>query len=613
MTKKRVVAYCRVSTDDESQETSFENQQSYFRNYVSDNKDYEFAELDTNNSGIYADKGISGTKLSRPAFNQMLIDAGLERAVSQKSGKLLDTYEIVGQPKFDIILVKDVSRLARNMAIDSIVKTLAKNNVYVVFTLYKTTTENESGYSTLQIFYSIAEEESRTKSKNVRLAYEQGVKNGTIYVGGKVYGYDYKKKDKKDPDNTNKLIINEKQAQVVRLIFDLYTEEKMGHQQICNELARLGFRNTNGKKFTRSTIRRILTNPRYIGENVPYTYKGKDSLFSRPRDEAKIEELRKQAQAAAKELAQKNVKRIEPIIEREQFDKAQAILEENRKRYNNNCTYHGITPYARKIKCGLCDCYFTAQSSKNINGQRIRYYACTSRIKKDPKNSIYDCGNRSVTDEYLNEHLLSRQFYDSQIANYNEMIEDCKKAKALLKEARKMNYTEKLKELNELVKNQTEEFNRLKNLYRKGDYTEEEYDIESQELKEKLNKNLELQKLLNDPIKRINNYLNDIDGLISRIDEAIRIATEDMNSGRTLNRTIKEALNYVDTIYVYKDRLEIQYKTVSNMSDVNRYLDSITQQFIECLPKKQTKTMKKLVTEWQANGIDIHVGKKDNE
>ena len=616
MEKLRAVAYCRVSTDDEAQETSFENQINFFKDYVKKSTDLEFAVLDTNEEGIYADKGVSGTKLSRPQFDKMLIDAGLRRVISEKTGKKMDVYEVEQPPQFDIILVKDVSRLARNVGVHSIVNTLKENHVYIRFIENCTTTEDSTGDLTIKLFETIAEEESKTKSRSVSFGYRQGAKKGNIYVGGKTYGYDYIKIDKADPFNTNKLVKNEKEAAVVHLIYDLYTEEGLGHQQICNELARRNIRNTAGNKFTRSTIKRILCNKRYIGVNDVYKYKRKSS-FKDKRDEEQEQETRLLAQQATENLVKQGIIRIPQIISDEQFNKAQSIMESNRKKYNCNSTYHGITPYARKIRCSICGNYFTARCSKHVeDGQKkIRYYACTSVTKSDPEKGIYSCGNKSVREDVLTGHLTSDKFYEIQLEHYEEMLEDCKNAIEILREARKANYSEKLKKVTAEIEKLDAIFERQKNLYSMGDYTESEYKKVSTPIKESLAKKRELQELLSNPIKKIDGYISDVKKITDVIKADMEEIKTDRAGGKTRIRDVKKALEFVDTIWIdnYDDKknaiIRIVFKTEFDMYHIYHYLESITDEFIKNLPQqKSDKTMQEIVAEMQAKGINIRKG-----
>ena len=116
--KRRVVAYARVSTNSKDQANSYDNQLSFFQREIPKNPGFEF-------HGIYADKGITGTSLTkRKDFNRMLTDAGLD---------INDSYKIIAKPKFDIIMTKNTSRFARNVSVDAIFKALAQNGVYVYF------------------------------------------------------------------------------------------------------------------------------------------------------------------------------------------------------------------------------------------------------------------------------------------------------------------------------------------------------------------------------------------------------------------------------------------------------------------------------------------------
>ena len=134
--KKRVAAYCRVSTDSEDQVNSFESQQRYFRQYIEQRPDWELYE-------IFADEGISGTNTKkRREFNRMIDCA--------KSGKI------------DLIITKEISRFARN-TLDSIYYTreLKKRGVGVLFMNDNINTLDGDAELRLAIMASIAQEESR--------------------------------------------------------------------------------------------------------------------------------------------------------------------------------------------------------------------------------------------------------------------------------------------------------------------------------------------------------------------------------------------------------------------------------------------------------------------
>ena len=116
--KQAVVAYCRVSTSSKDQENSFENQKNFFEREVGRSETLELV-------GIYADKGITGTSLNRrDDFTRMLLDAGL---IERKVTRTRSIFEIDhSKPKFNLILVKNTSRFARNVMVIDILRELVK-------------------------------------------------------------------------------------------------------------------------------------------------------------------------------------------------------------------------------------------------------------------------------------------------------------------------------------------------------------------------------------------------------------------------------------------------------------------------------------------------------
>ena len=475
--KTRVVAYARVSTSQQVNDgNSLENQRTYFQRELAKNTDFVLVSLPSNDGGIYADAGISGTKLNRPAFNRMLSDAGLGKVIDEETGKETDAYKIVSKPKFDIIFVKDTTRFARNVSVNSILQLLKDNGVLVYFLdLGKTTASNED-MTYIQIFLSFGERESRDRSRKVQFGYAEGARQGNVYMGGKIIGYDYIKKDKKDPYHTNILRAN-KDAELVRLVFDLYTEQELGHQQICNELGKRGYKNAKGNKYTRSTISRMLKNEKYVGVNTAGQYTWGTDLFSKKLTERDYDdELRVQAREATQRLADEGiVTRIEPIISREQFDKAQEITERNRKKFNNDCSYHGITSYARKIKCGRCGAWYTAQSRKYCieAGTMIRYYACSHRFAYDEANGVDKCNNPSIREDKLDELLNSSYYYEHRLHAIEEIQGAGEICIEELEAAIDSDNDKSVSGMEDDIKRLTDEKNRLLPLFVKGIYDED--------------------------------------------------------------------------------------------------------------------------------------------
>lgn len=248
----RAVAYCRVSTNKEEQIDSLGSQQKFFKDYASNNK-YELVK-------IYADEGKSGTKMkNRTMLKALLNDAKRDM--------------------FDIVLIKDVSRLARN-TLDFLtsIRNLKSLGIKVVFVNYDQTTSDSSEFM-LTMLSAIAQEESANTSKRVKFGKRQNAKCGK--VPNLVYGY-----DKVLGDYFN-LIINEKEAEVVKRIFYLYTTNGLGAGKIATCLNEEGIKTKRGCNWTQTAIKRVLTNEIYIGNVVNGKQEVEDFLTGRRKDTEK--------------------------------------------------------------------------------------------------------------------------------------------------------------------------------------------------------------------------------------------------------------------------------------------------------------------------------------
>lgn len=167
--KMKVAAYCRVSTELEEQDSSYEAQVEYYTNKISENENWK-------NAGIYADDGKSGTNTKKRAdFNAMIQDA------------------LAG--KIDMILTKSVSRFARN-TVDSLVtiRKLKEKNVAVVFEKEGINTLEGTGEILITILSSLAQEESRNISENIRWGVVRKFEKGKVIVNcTKFMGYTKKR------------------------------------------------------------------------------------------------------------------------------------------------------------------------------------------------------------------------------------------------------------------------------------------------------------------------------------------------------------------------------------------------------------------------------------
>lgn len=231
--KKRVCAYCRVSTDDPAQTTSYELQKEHYEEEISKNPDWIFA-------GIYADEGISATSMKhRDNFNRMIAAAE------------------VG--KVDIIVTKAVSRFARNV-VDclSVVRHLAALNppVAVKFETEGINTLDSTSEMILAVMAAAAQEESKTKSNAMNWSLENRFKKGK-FLTPVLLGYDH--------DDEGNLIVNQQESMTVKMMFYMYLSG-FPVKEIAEILTELGRKTKLGNtKWSATTVRSILQNERHCG------------------------------------------------------------------------------------------------------------------------------------------------------------------------------------------------------------------------------------------------------------------------------------------------------------------------------------------------------------
>lgn len=230
----RVAAYCRVSTDDEEQLTSYEAQQVYYTDKIMTNPKWTMA-------GIFADEGITGTSArKRPEFLRMV------RQCKQK--------------KIDVILVKSISRFARN-TVDCLnyIRILKALGIAVIFEKENINTLESDSEMIITMMGAFAQAESESISQNVRWGKRQAMREGKAGIQFKnLYAY------RKGEDGKPEIIPEE--AEVVRRIFREYLAGA-SLRMIKESLLSEGIPDVSGKdKWTITTIRSILTNEKYCGD-----------------------------------------------------------------------------------------------------------------------------------------------------------------------------------------------------------------------------------------------------------------------------------------------------------------------------------------------------------
>ena len=234
--KLRVCAYCRVSTDMDTQALSYELQVQNYTEYITSNDEWEFA-------GIYADRGISGTSLKhRAEFNRMIADC--------RAGKI------------NLIITKAVTRFARNV-LDCIstIRMLKQLDppVGVFFETERINTLDTTSETYLGLISLFAQGESESKSESLKWSYIRRWRRGTgIYPTWSLIGY--------DTDEDGKWVIVEEEAELVKIIYDMYLT---GHSspQIAEILTRSGIpTSTNKQVWSSGAVLGILRNEKYCGD-----------------------------------------------------------------------------------------------------------------------------------------------------------------------------------------------------------------------------------------------------------------------------------------------------------------------------------------------------------
>lgn len=372
----RVAAYCRVSTDDEEQLTSYEAQKNYYTDKIMTNKEWTMA-------GIFADEGITGTSArKRPEFLRMIRQC--------KQGKI------------DIVLTKSISRFARN-TVDCLnyVRALKELGIAVIFEKENMNTLEVDSEILITMLGAFAQSESESISANVRWGIRQAMKEGKATIQYK-YLYGYRKGDDGKPE------IIPDQAEVVRKIYDLFLSGTpvRGIQEYLNASA---VPNINGEsKWARSAIDSILTNEKYCGDVL---------LQKTYIDDCINKKVKKNTGQLPMYLVQNH---HEGIISRETFDAAQAELARRSagKSPSKKNAPTGRSRYSSKyamsdrLYCGECGTRYQRCTWRNREGSKRIVWRCVSRV---------DYGNKYCHDSpTLDEEPLHRAI----LAAINSAVKD---------------------------------------------------------------------------------------------------------------------------------------------------------------------------------------------
>jgi DNA invertase Pin-like site-specific DNA recombinase len=384
--KKRVAAYCRVSTDQAEQLSSYQAQVAYYTDFISNNPDYDLA-------GIYADEGISGTNTKkREQFNKMIEDC--------KNGKI------------DMIITKSISRFARN-TLDTLnnVRLLKELGINVFFEKENINTLDSKGEVLLTIISSLAQDESRNISENSTWGIRRKFEQGKVTVNHKKFlGY--------DKDEEGNLIINEKQAKIVRRVYTEFLNGKTPNQ-IARDFEKEGIINWNGtSKWYESSIRKMLSNEKYKG----------DALLQKTYT---VDFLTKKRLENKGEVPQYYVEDSHPaIIDKELWEIVQLEIDRRREFAREHNTKVNVAnpnnPFAGKVICGSCGKTY-GRKVWNSTNERLRRHVWVCCGKYEVK------GEKGCCNRHIDERELEKAF----IKGWNALVSEKEKHKSRWKEQQK--------------------------------------------------------------------------------------------------------------------------------------------------------------------------------
>lgn len=395
--KKNVCAYARVSSDKDLQLTSFEAQVSYYTNYILKNDNWNFV-------GVYSDEGISGTSTNnRDGFNLMIDLAKL------------------GQ--IDLIITKSISRFSRN-TIDTLtlLRELKTYGTEVFFEKENISSFDNKIEFVISVLASMAEEESRNISDNVKWGVRKGFKKGEFFLNTQLMlGY------KRDKDGN--VYIDETEAEVVREIYTMYLDG-IGTPTIAKILTERGIKTVKGNnKWNVSGVVGILKNEKYSGSALLQKNMNPDFRI-------KISKVNNNV------LPQYYIEDShEGIVSKEDFKRVQQIFADKTpkqesiiKRFRNRDHY---TKYSGLCFCGVCNERFRHKINNTGTPYQREMLQCTSNESKKvcPADTLFISAFEKIIQKQIKLILQNQKMFlqlaESAFINDKALLSLTKKKEAL--------------------------------------------------------------------------------------------------------------------------------------------------------------------------------------
>lgn len=500
----RVTYYARVSSDSEEQLNSLENQVSYYPQFILSHPQWTLVDG-------YIDEGISAISTKgRERFMDMIDDAKRD--------------------KFDMIITKEISRFARN-TIDSIQYTrdLLRIGVCVFFQNDAINTIDEDSELRLTIMSGIAQDELRKLSSRVKFGHQQAIKNSVVLGNSRIFGY---------VKNDKHLVIDEHEAEMVRLVFEMYATDRYSMKNIENELWNRGYRNHNGNKISHTTLSNMIANPKYKGYYVGNKVRIVD-LFTKKQKFLPPEDW---------VMFKDETGDIVPAIVSETlWDQANAVLAKRSmdvKQRQNKCNHANLL--TGKLMCTHCGTPYYRKDS-TYRGQKRSKWVCSGKIHN---------GTASCPSFTIDEVEIKKVIYDVFVRTKDVSAKYIDEYIELFKRARFPDYQEKIERLESVIDKATAKKQKLLGLYTedvisKNDFTEmnEKCNLEIRDAQQQvvdLQNETNAQRELLDSLAELKKYLaqaveeiesSDMipEGFINRYVQSILVTPE----GDTMKLNIK--------------------------------------------------------------------------
>ena len=371
-----VTFYARVSTTRDEQENSIENQIMFFTEMIKSNPNWTYVDG-------YVDRVRGEHAENRAEFMRMIEDG--------KSGR------------FDLVLTKEVSRFARN-TIDSLTYTrdLLRAGVGVYFQNDNICTIDSDSEMRLTIMSSIAADEVRKLSERVRWGHKRSIESGNVLGNNRIFGYD---------KDDCKLVINEEEAEMVRMIFELYSTGDYSVRKIERILYDKGYRGRNGTRIHHNTISGIIQNPKYKGYYCGNKVKVVDYRTREQRFLPKEEWLMYKDETG-------NV--VPAIVSEEIWDKCNRIFEQRSAAIKSReRSFKDTSVFTGKIWCASHDKPYwrTCYSNSASKGQPIYQWICSEKKRSGAKV----CSSFAIMEKEL--YTMLSDFFTDMAENLEDYIE----------------------------------------------------------------------------------------------------------------------------------------------------------------------------------------------